>query len=146
MACKNRNSLLLFNHCTAQITNAVNWSTFKFCTCHKSHVTSGSIYCINCAYWKHLVLYYLHDIGKHVLQIRKWNISDTVRSVSVSWTSISNTVVHNFFPKGKGQLDGLPKWIPRFYRLFSIYDHEKNCGHPLFWMWNKWLRRGKGVR
>ncbi|KAJ8894288.1 hypothetical protein PR048_006903 [Dryococelus australis] len=69
-------------------------------------LNQGIIYCDKGAYCKQLVRFLLHEIKRNVSvgKIRKWNVLDALRSVAVTWDSISAEVIRNSFAKcGFGQ-------------------------------------------
>jgi hypothetical protein len=100
MACKNRNILLFLDQCS---THNHKCLTLKYVhllhlpadsTSYMQPLDQGIIYCLKCAYQKSLVRFLLREMERNVpaTDIRKWNVMDTMRGVTVVWESITSIV------------------------------------------------------
>jgi hypothetical protein len=105
MASKNRNILLLLDQCSAH-----NHEGLTLKHVHLLHLPANSnmqqrdqgiIYCLKHAYWKRLESFLLHETERNIptTDIRKWNVMDAMRGITVAWDSITSTVIQNCFSK-----------------------------------------------
>lgn len=107
MACQNRKILLLIDQCAAHNFRGLNLNNVRVMylpantTSYMQPLDQGIIYCLKRAYRKRLVRYYLREMERNVPvnDLRKWNVLEAMRGVSVAWESISDSVIKNCFAK-----------------------------------------------